>query len=211
MHKPTLSQESVDAARGRYYEVPVQPHLELLVLNFPPWLPFFAPLGPVSVAGYLRKEGFNVQMIDLNADLFWNFADHWAWWQMESTFRWQAEDTFDAMFALFRPYLEKRCREIIAADPLMIGLSAVGSKERFIRHFSAMLLGLGWSKQLIFGGPACSNYEGRMSFSPLLKDIYAFVVGEGELPALELMKAQRLRQKPRAIPGVVYPEDDHPG
>lgn len=204
-----FSENDVKTKRPQQIADPINQKLHMLLVNPPPWLPTTPPLGPMCVGVYLQKHGFNVQLLDLNIELFWSFPDCAEHWLMENSVQWLDEHYFLNLFAHFGGYMRRRVLEIVAANPECIGISVVGGKQRFVMQFIELLVAAGCKSKIILGGPGLTVADERAMFKPLRSHIYAFVIGEGEAPCLEIMRNLDLGPGAPSLPGTVWGCDDN--
>lgn len=192
------------------HEDPIRPGVDFLLINAPPWLPLTPPLGPVCIASYLHHHDIDVQLLDLNIELFWAFQSQADSWLMENAARWSDPSALAELMAIISGHLYRRATDIVSAAPRLIGISVVGGKEMFILRLMDILIACGYHGQFILGGPALLTPHERLIFSHIRSRILAFVIGEGEAPCLQLIRNYKARRPSDIVPGAVLGKDDAP-
>ncbi len=159
---------------------------DILLIHLPPWGVFAPPLGIAYISSFLRKNGVNADIFDMNIELY-NRTKEKGLWDFERKDEWNNRIAFDRIKTSLDSEIASCVEKILSVGSKYIGLSI---------NQNGILLALEIARRIketrdgpiIAGGWACYNKHER---EILAKDglIDIFVVGEGEEALHELIGA----------------------
>ena len=159
---------------------------KILLVQSPPWGSYAPPLGIAYLVTFLKSRGFNAAIYDLNMDIFINSSKEMREkWDTQDFEFWASGKAVDNLCSQMEPLADK----ILSFDAKIIGFSATFASVPFLNKLLPVLRkkANGNGLTIVIGGGGASHIEGRSLFNKDLIDY--FVVGEGELPLLGLLKA----------------------
>lgn len=156
----------------------------ILLVQLPPWGVTAPPLGIAYLSEFLKSRGFQAEIKDLNINIYNDpvirIKDKWDTQDFEFWASGQAVE-------YLRGHLQDFAEKIIASGARNIGFSATFASAPFLSALLPLIRGKDGSiLTVIVGGGGVSYPEGRNLFQKELIDY--FIVGEGEIPLLGLMK-----------------------
>ncbi len=164
----------------------------------PPWQTRMPPLGLAYLSSFLRSNGIKTRVIDLNVKLFnKSGAEKKYLWDIETINSFKAEKFGECFYSEFSREMECFVDEIAHAKETVIGFSTTIASVYVAVHVAKKIKEKAPSKIIILGGPGVF-WETRLVDPEGVIDI--FVIGEGELPLLEII---RRFQKNRALSGLL--------
>lgn len=164
-------------------------HYDFIFVNLPPWAQDSPHIGLGYLCSYLRKNNYNIKVLDLNKDFFIKHSDFSMLWHVENKSFWSNEKTFKILLRIFEKDIDDAINEILQYDCKIFGFSVIDPKERLTIEFVKRIKEKSPNKKIVLGGPATSTQEQRKIFIDNINDyIDAFVVGEGEETLLEIVR-----------------------
>ena len=174
------------------------------------------------ITEYVRQQGWEVHLLDLNAELFQRetralVKDCW-----ERLF--VAMDPFsfrEAVLQQHEAFIRQRIQQVVDQGCRVFGLLLLDGSARFVSRLSRMIKELAPDAHVVVGGTgATSLYRLRRRYGdsppmehPVDKEleeghgIDSWVLGEGELTLMELLTRLEAGQDPHGILGLVLTED----
>jgi radical SAM superfamily enzyme YgiQ (UPF0313 family) len=158
---------------------------KILLVQSPPWGSYAAPLGIAYLVAFLKSQGFNSEIYDLNIDIFLNSPQ-------EKREKWDTQDfefwASGKAVGDLNVQMECLADRILSFGAQTIGFSATFASVPFLNTLLPMLRKKNHGNNLtvIIGGGGVSYREGRSLFNKDLVDY--FVIGEGEYPLLCLLQ-----------------------
>lgn len=174
------------------------------------------PLGLAYISSYLVSKGISCSVIDLNARIY-NLMDEdkrKELWKPENIRCWAEKAFFSDIFYSLRPHIKLFLEEALAPGTYAVGFSVNRSNMLFSIELAKLIKEANPKSVIVFGGPSCwlrskDNIPDecrdirteKLAFSPGLID--AFVVGEGENAAFEIISRLKSGNGLTDIPGTV--------
>ena len=182
-------------------EVEVENVPDILLVHTPPWLTTGPPLGIAALTAWLERDGFRVEVRDVNIELFHNMpAAQRRLWEWEEGQVWERDRDVERLFG---DQLRQAAKEIAAHPTAVIGISLASRKELAAALLVKEIHRLAPEKHLVVGGPATATREERDRFFKLSGGaVKLFVVGEGELTLSALLRTLHDGQNAEGLPGV---------
>lgn len=161
------------------------------------------PLGLPSLSAYLKQEGHDVSILDLNIKMYLGAAEEAKeLWHRKNLDFWGSEQLFlNKVLPRLEKIEEKWVNTILQSNPGIIG---------FYISYISKWMALSLAKRLkeknkdivvIFGGPDCFR-ENAESFLET-GDVDAVVIGEGEITLSQLVDSYEKTGRLQPCPGVV--------
>ena len=183
--------------------------VDVLLGSTPPWGANNPPVALAHLATYARKQGYGVEVLDMNLDLFLRMGEQWQLlWHVENKNFWSNEATFELLMDVLGPHLDEYA-EIIAAHPApLVGLSVVDPRERSTIELIKRVKQRAPDKRIILGGPACVTPEYRQIFVDNIPDLVdGYAMGEGEQILCDAIERVRAGRDLTEMPGVWVYQD----
>lgn len=154
------------------------------------------PLALGSLAAFLRRHGYDVNIFDLNIDLYSKTEEkNKIFWEFQYVFQWLDNDYFSKEGLLPKIYFKNWAKEIIDANLDVIGFSIQSSSLTASINLAKEIKNIASDKIIIFGGPLNLSYSIEHSYNLLqiengsnVKIIDIIVLGEGEETLVEILK-----------------------
>lgn len=159
---------------------------KVILVNVPPWQTKMPPLGVACLSSFLKSKGIVSKVIDLNVKLF-NKADpgRKELWEIDTINNFTPLELGDKLCSGFRDDLNSFIDEMARAKTKIIGLSVTIASLNVAIHIAHWIKKADPSKIVVMGGPGV--YWNTERVDPE-KIVDLFVVGEGELPLLEVIR-----------------------
>lgn len=153
---------------------------DILLTIVPPWDYEKPPLGAACLVTYLKSIGVNIEVMDLNIELYLNSPDSARKnWSNQASFFWQWEDLAEK----YGQHMDDFVKRIISYNSKVLGFSVnTVNSIYFLKDMILRIKKEDPDKIIIVGGPGCFNLHERRIFGDDLVNF--FVIGKGEL-ALE--------------------------
>ncbi|MBU1062389.1 MAG: radical SAM protein [Candidatus Omnitrophica bacterium] len=159
---------------------------DLLLIMTPPWQTKMPPLGAAYLSSFLRSEGFKIKVIDLNVKLHNSASeDKRSLWDISTINNFPPDKIAEKFVHEFQGELEDFIMEACNSSAKLIGFSTTIASITIAVYLAHQIKLRDPSKITIIGGPGA--YWNTFDIDPK-KLIDIFVVGEGELPLLEILK-----------------------
>jgi len=185
-------------------------NIDFLLINLPPWAQENPHIGVGYLCEYLRRQGLNPAVLDLNKRFFSNHSDFRMLWHVENKNFWSNENTFPLILDVFKADIESAIEEIDFYGCEILGFSVVDPKERLTIELIRRIKRKYPYKKIILGGPATSTEEQRKIFIdniPGLIDV--FVAGEGEKVLFSLIERMKNSSDIGAVKGIIFKKDNN--
>jgi len=202
-----------------------------VALIFPPaWAINFPPPGIACIAEILKSAGAKVDIFDWNIDLWhalrtkygtkWDKQHPLYWDTYYASPAWQndfwEERRFESeVWPHTRFYFQSQIKSLIDGQYDVIGFSLFNTTGGAARQIIRKIKQTSLKTKLIIGGPTVSDLIFSKTLKAWFPDVDAAVIGEGETPTLELLKAWTVetpdstpsRVRLRDIPGLAFLDD----
>jgi len=183
------------------------------LLIFPPWVNLFnnhkqpegiLPLGLASLSAFLKKNGKEVSVMDLNIQTYMDAKkkDQEQWYEkyrgiLENQSKF-LQKNIPRMNYLTEGWVDK----ILKSEAKVIGFYISYSTEQMALYLSKKIKEKNKNIRIIFGGPQCYQERARASLESQLVDIV--VVGEGEMTLLDIVNNLEKTDQIQACPGMLF-------
>ncbi|MBI4844878.1 MAG: B12-binding domain-containing radical SAM protein [Candidatus Omnitrophica bacterium] len=165
---------------------------KITLLLAPPFWPNLPPLSLIHLGGFLAKHGFTPEIVDLN-NFYFNKADP----QAKKQWFKSCNKTFEnEMLELLKKDTDftnsELFKKILESD--IIGFSCYKSNFKAALFMAEIIKQQKRDIKIVFGGPEISwiYFKNNQSIPLKIKNMADFiVVGEGEMPLLELAQGKR--------------------
>ncbi|MDD5668961.1 MAG: radical SAM protein [Candidatus Omnitrophica bacterium] len=181
---------------------------DVFLVIVPPWGVDAPPLGLAYVSAYCRSQGLRTGVFDFNAYLYNRVSGNYKdWWKMGNASLWRSKSSFDSFAREYTEALEQCVEAIISSGAPVAGFSVLSnSQDRMTLEIIRRLKERVSSLKVIIGGISVSIPEQRCLFESEGKGLIdAFIIGEGEESAVELIRAYKKGGSVQDIPGVLIP------
>ncbi len=176
--------------------------------------PGYPPYGVGVLAEYLRQRGYSSEMVDINLEL-WDALDppHKSLWSQGHFASWR--DPFQYLTGIglaLKPDFDEIARLSAEFDASIWGFSCFHINRQCVRSFIPRLKALRPDAVVILGGADCF-YPNQcvLRYEPIIKQVDAFVVGEGEIALLSINEAIKEGTALDDIAGVLTPKNSKAG
>ncbi|MBN2119848.1 MAG: radical SAM protein [Candidatus Omnitrophica bacterium] len=162
---------------------------ELILVMAPPWETKMIPLGLAYLSSFLKSKGVKVKVIDLNVSLFNSCKDsRRCLWDIATINSFTPTQLAHKLVEEFSQEFKDFIEEVSRSPAKLIGFSTTVASGGIAVHLAHQIKLRDPSKITIIGGPGC--YWNTYYVDPeRVTDI--LVVGEGELPLLEIVERFR--------------------
>lgn len=159
-------------------------NFKILLVQAPPWGSYAPPLGIAYLVTFLKSYGFQLEIYDLNMDIFLHS-------QKEIRDKWDTQDfefwASGEAVTKFQDRLEYLANRILSFDAHVIGFSATFASVPFLNALLSIIRDEKHDDSIVLiGGGSASYREGRSLFRKDFIDY--FIIGEGEYPLLSLLR-----------------------
>jgi anaerobic magnesium-protoporphyrin IX monomethyl ester cyclase len=161
----------------------------ILLVQCPPWDTAMPPLGIAYLASYLKKNGYDSLVSDLNISLYGSVKNDLKYlWEQKNYEYWVDEELFQKSWAQLGEIAKRRVAELLREKEIgYIGLSVSFASIKFANELIKIIKGINDKVKIILGGWGCINDHMRGMFSKELVDV--FVVGEAEETLTQVIDA----------------------
>lgn len=159
---------------------------ELILVMTPPWQTKMVPLGLAYLSSFLSAKGINVKVVDLNVKLFNGCEnDKRHFWNISTINSFTPAQLAQNFVQEFAKELNDFIKMVCRSSAKLIGFSTTVASINIAVYLARQIKSRDPSKVMILGG--AGSFWGTSEVDPeRLIDI--FVVGEGELPLLNIVK-----------------------
>ncbi|MCF7907310.1 MAG: B12-binding domain-containing radical SAM protein [Candidatus Omnitrophica bacterium] len=165
---------------------------ELIFVMTPPWQTKMPPLGLAYLASFLKSNNINVDVIDLNVDLFNNAQEcHKYFWDIETISNFGSLRIAQDFIKAFNKELENFVDRICSHPAKLVGFSTTVASINIATYLTHRIKSKDPSKIIILGGPGC--FLDTCNIDPE-RVVDIFVIGDGELPLLDIVKRFKDKQ-----------------
>lgn len=182
---------------------------DILLIQCPPWDTTMPPLGIAYLSSYLRKQGYNTSVFDLNTALYHLANEDLKYlWAQESYDWWVNDDFFKNTWFQLREFaticIDKALQKV---NTDYIGLSINFASIKFVIELIKIIRYIKSETKIILGGWGCVNAHMRNLFPKELVDV--FVIGEGEETLKEAIEALRGDRNVDGVSGALFTKDSY--
>lgn len=170
------------------------------------------PLGLAYLASFLKKNNYNVSILDLSILLYGQVdEENKKYWDSNNGYCWYLKEKFATL-----PFINEHCYEefvdkILSLESDILGFSIQNTSVLFTLEIIKRIKLKGHSKKIILGGPNCYNLSGDDFNFRLHYDLQEFadviVVGEGERILLDVLRQLELNRPLDKCKGIVIPKE----
>jgi len=159
---------------------------KIALVMVPPWQTKMPPLGLAYLSSFLRSNGIKTRVIDLNVKLYnKSQAQRKYFWDISTINNLSAAELGQNFCVEFREEINNFINEIIDSKIRIIGLSTTIASINVAIYIAHQIKARDASRLVILGGPGV--FWDSLEIDPhRLVDV--FVIGEGELTLLEIIK-----------------------
>lgn len=161
---------------------------KILLIQSPPWSNLVPPLGLAYLATYLKQNSVQVEIFDLNIDLYNSSKLDKKDDQIQDV--WFNDDVdfwiSGRANAYFIKNIKLAAQKIVEMNISIIGISTSGVGILFANELIGKIKDLNSNIKIIVGGWSTSVKEERAGF--IKNKVDYFVIGEGERPLLGIIK-----------------------
>lgn len=160
--------------------------MKITLAFLPAWLPLTPPLGITALGTFLKNQGVEVDLLDLNSE-FYKATKNQTLWDMENAILWMKEDKYrNLVHPTLEDQLKDSARKLAFSKSKVVGFSIYSSNYRPTRVFIKLLRKLNSDLKVILGGPGINKEQTLVDIEEGLID--AAILGEGEVATLNLLK-----------------------
>lgn len=174
--------------------------VSIALVMVPPWQTKMPPLGLAYLSSFLRFQGVKTRVIDLNVKLFNNSgAEKRYFWDIVTISNFMPSQLGGRFCAEFSGEINNFINEIVNSQEAIVGLSTTIASLNVAVYIGHQIKLKNPSKIIILGGPGVF-WNTQLIDPEKLIDI--FVVGEGELPILEIIRRFEENQTIESLIGI---------
>lgn len=157
-------------------------HVDIVLVNCPPWGVINPPLGPAYLAANLTRHGRVAAVFDLNVKLYHLVtAEDRRLWRIANDNDWRKPEHVAELMDRWQPYLATLLDQLVEQSCSSFGFSVIDPNEYFSAACIKLLKERREDATILVGGPACSAPGQReMLAAHSGGNIDYFLVGEGE-------------------------------
>jgi radical SAM superfamily enzyme YgiQ (UPF0313 family) len=167
----------------RCEEAVVEDPVNVLLINLPPWGVDTPPLAAACLCGYLQAKNIEVDIFDMNIELFNNSpVKDRHFWSMNYSHLWRQEKDYEKIRKLLDSQINYLIEKVMNSDKKIVGFSLPTNCSFFIlREITEKIKNSGSEKIIIAGGGSVSIKEQREELHHIAGQfIDYYVAGEGE-------------------------------
>jgi len=160
------------------------------------------PLGLPYLAAFLKKEGHEVSILDLNIKIYLDAKeeDRGLWHEKNGNF-WSERNIFsNELLPKLEPIIVKWVDAILKSNSKVVGFYVAGTSQWMALLLAKKLREKNNDIAIIFGGPGC--YREKAEQFLRIGPVDAVVMGEGEVTLLELLNSYKKTGRIELCPGV---------
>lgn len=174
--------------------------VSIALVMVPPWQTKMPPLGLAYLSSFLRASGIKTRVIDLNVKLF-NKAEEEKkyFWDIVTINNFTPSQLGGCFCAGFSGQINNFINEIVNSQEAIVGLSTTIASLNVAVYIAHQIKLKNPSKIVILGGPGVF-WDTQIIDPERLIDI--FVIGEGELPILEIIRRFEKNQTVESLIGI---------
>ena len=163
--------------------------LDILLVTTPPWQAKMVPLGVAYLSQFLQSKEVKVRPVDLNVKFYNNASeDKRYFWEIATINSYTPGNLAEMFIKAYKKELDSFVDEVISMDVRVIGFSTTIASTGIAIYLAHQIKQRDPSRITILGGPGC--YWNTYILDPE-KIVDMFVIGEGELPLLEVVNRAR--------------------
>lgn len=173
------------------------------------------PLALAYLAAFLRRQGYEVDVFDLNVDLYSKTEEkNKKFWEFKYVFQWLDNDYFSREGVLPKIYFKNWADQISALNPDVIGFSVQSSSLTASINLAKEIKNITPDKTIVFGGPLNLSYSVEHAYYLLqiengskARIVDIVVLGEGEEILVEILKRMESKDSLKGCLGTVVMEN----
>ncbi len=174
---------------------------DVLLIIPPPLFTKMPPLGPAYLTAYLKQQQCSVELVDLNILLFNKSVDNIKdLWSPDSTNSFYQAEIADIIFDKFNGELLDFIAWVIRSDVKIIAFSVNMVSIFLANKLAENIKAYDSNRIIVFGGAATYFIHPRELITPGFVDY--FVIGEGEMVFLSLIKRIKKGERIELEPGI---------
>lgn len=173
---------------------------DLFLVMVPPWHTKMVPLGLAYLGEFLDSQGVDVKIVDLNVKLFNSCAERKKFfWDISTINNFSPVHLAKNFTRAFDKELREFVDMICNSSAKLVGFSTTIANINIALYLGQQIKLRDSSKLIILGGPGCFFNACNVDSQGLID---LFVVGEGELPLLEIVKRFKVKNSVESLLGV---------
>ncbi|MBL7196986.1 MAG: B12-binding domain-containing radical SAM protein [Candidatus Omnitrophica bacterium] len=173
------------------------------------------PLALGYLSAFLRGRGYEVNVFDLNVDLYSKTEEKdKKFWEFQYVFQWLDNDYFSKEGVLPKVYFRCWAEQILSSNPDVIGFSVQSSSLEVSIKLAKEIKNIAPDKTIIFGGPLHLSYSIEHTYYLLqlenaskTKVVDIVVLGEGEETLVDILKRTENKSSLEGCAGTVTREN----
>jgi radical SAM superfamily enzyme YgiQ (UPF0313 family) len=177
---------------------------DLVLTTCPPWDPFSPSPGLGYLAASLAREGYRAYVHEFNVWLYQRVSpEDRHLWLFENSHLWNDPGSFFPFYSKYESAMDTFAEELVSQGTEICGMSVAYTKELCTIELIKKIKALRPEMKIILGG-AGSSCDGsrRVYLDSIPELIEAYVIGEGEVTLVEVVRALKSRRSLEGIPGV---------
>lgn len=161
--------------------------MKIALIQCPAWGRQNPPLALAMLAAYLRNNGREVYVFDLNNKLFHQTREKdKELWHLSNEDFWEDKTKVLKIASDYKELIDDFINEILKTDANIIGFSVFNSSKEFSLLIANKIKNKAKDKIIIFGGPHC--FPHMQGYEIIREDaVDIMVIGEGEVTLNELV------------------------
>lgn len=173
------------------------------------------PLALGYLSAFLRRDGYEVNIFDLNIDLYAKATQkNRKFWEFQYVFNWLDNDYFCKEEILSKEHFKNWARQILDSGSDVVGFSIQSSSLAASINLAKEIKSLAPDKLIVFGGPLNLSYSIEHAYYLLQlenlsknKVIDIVVLGEGEETLIDILRKVENKDSLRGCAGTVIMQD----
>lgn len=175
------------------------------------------PLALGYLAAFLRRHGHDVDIFDLNIDLYSKIEEkNKKFWEFKYVFQWLDNSFLSREGLLPKIYMKDWADQILSLNPDVIGFSIQSSSLEASINLARVIKNITRDKIVVFGGPLHLSYSIEHAYYLLqletdsgVKVVDVVVLEEGEETLVDLLEKLDKRSPLEGCLGTVFCENNH--
>lgn len=178
--------------------------MKIALIQCPVWGTYDPPLALAQLSACLKKEGYEVYILDLNIELYLNrkenYKDMWAW---EQCGFWYDSSYVSKFFVDNQIIINQYVNRILVGNPQVICFSVSTSSQLASLELARLIRKENKDVIIVFGG---TLFFEKHWIESILNDMVVDVVvhGEGEITLCELVRLLEERKSLDSCPGISF-------
>jgi len=183
-----------------------RPYRDIVFIACPPSTMMVPPIGVGYIAEYLRRQGYEAPIIDLNISMFKSAEpEERRAWELDHKNVWLSPKPLQKLMDRFSGEIDAALNEALSYERYLIGFTVLHSREALVSALIRRIKERAPQRLVVVGGPTLAAPRMRQAFSHECPYDFA-VVGEGEVTTRRILEGLRngdgsnLQQ----LPGVIH-------